>query len=189
MGVTLSFAPQCISLCLWRVVFLFHFSVTHLFFSSLSSPTHCLSLQAGPERKCVWRVTVQEATCVWRHRCEPLPLVCGCQMVLWQPTQLPCWPPTPRPPVCLLLWIPCCLSVFSAGVSAPTQVRVCVSVCVFEVFWSASACLLLLLMVKPYVDYIIWLLRCLICFLLCMLQQRFKFSSTVSNPVFTFINW
>ena len=59
-----------------------------------------LSFQVGLERKYVWLATVREATWVWRHRCALLPLVCECQMALWQPTQLPCWPPTPHPPVC-----------------------------------------------------------------------------------------
>lgn len=57
-------------------------------------------LQVGPERKCVLRVTVREATCVWRHLCALLPLVCECQMALWQPTQLLCWLPMHHPRVC-----------------------------------------------------------------------------------------
>lgn len=59
-----------------------------------------LSPKVGLEKKCVWLVTVQEATWVWRHRCARLPLVCECQMASWQPTRLPCWLPTHRHPVC-----------------------------------------------------------------------------------------
>ena len=142
MCVTLLFvAPQWIShSCRIKdffvsFYFVFHFSVSLLnsvwfFFSffSLHFYLHFLSLQVGLERKCVWPVTVREATWVWRHRCALLPLACECQMASWQPTQLPCWPPTHRPPVCWHLWIPCCRSVCSPGVSAPTQVGVCLYV-------------------------------------------------------------